>query len=72
MFKCPICKHNKLDHEFRSAEHPELRWICWACPTYLIVSNKEAKSKGFLYSSYHKFPDNLEMVEILAKERKLL
>jgi hypothetical protein len=70
LLKCPICKHSIENHEHRKFVEPkELRDICWGCHIY--VYGEEGYRK-FTSSSYHKFPDNLEIVEQLVKERKLL
>lgn len=77
LLDCTVCKHLKSEHEFRNLPGDEdLQWICWKCiddkDGVGIVPPNLLKEFKVPYSCYHKFPDNLEIVEQLAKERNLL
>jgi hypothetical protein len=57
---CLVCGHDKNKHEHRTPEVPALDNICWKCD-------------DGCFDKYHTFQlDNLQLIEDLAKQRKLI
>lgn len=72
MSNCFECQHSRKDHENRSnltSLNEDMIHICWECAAFLPRS----QSKELInMKSYHKFEDNLDYVERIAKNRNLI